>query len=142
VANTSRPLEVGLETGRIARRLQLNQDLTHEGVLLAGPAQTLGAMARAAFSKASPRTTSATCSAHHPRARELGWCWCGGGQPYGRRFDHISASESLSAVGCRFVHGVCEDGLSDHSAIMADNDPPTWRKPQFLSPCDEEPQRT
>ena len=98
-------------------------------------------MAGAAFSKASPRTTSATCSALHPRAKELGRYWRGGGQPYGRRFDHIFASESLGAVGCHFVHSVREDGLSDHSVILKDFDRPTWRRPQFLSTCDEGPQR-
>lgn len=39
----------------------------------------------------------------------------------GRRFDHIMASPSLlNGVQCRYIHSLREQGLSDHSAIIAD----------------------
>jgi len=63
----------------------------------------------------------------HPRAEAFSWYWRGGGKggatPVGRRFDHIFAAASLGATVCRYEHGVREDGLSDHSAILADFEP-------------------
>ncbi len=38
----------------------------------------------------------------------------------GRRFDHIFASDSLNAVGCRYLADARMNGLSDHSPIEAD----------------------
>ena len=62
-----------------------------------------------------------------PRAEAFSWYWRGGGKgdakPVGRRFDHIFAAASLGATACRYEHGVREDGLSDHSAILADFEP-------------------
>jgi exonuclease III len=37
----------------------------------------------------------------------------------GRRFDHVLASASLGGVGCDYIHGWREQGLSDHSAVEA-----------------------
>jgi len=37
----------------------------------------------------------------------------------GRRFDHIFASMALDVRECDYIHGVREEGLSDHSPILA-----------------------
>ena len=64
------------------------------------------------------------CRALHPSAEAFSWYWRGGGRggakPVGRRFDHIFAAASLGATACQCEHGVRGDGLSDHSAILAD----------------------
>lgn len=38
---------------------------------------------------------------------------------HGRRFDHIFASSSLNAVVCKYLHSLREEGLSDHSPLLA-----------------------
>ena len=38
----------------------------------------------------------------------------------GRRFDHMFCSRELVITGCEYLHGVREDGLSDHSALELD----------------------
>ncbi len=42
------------------------------------------------------------------------------GRSIGRRFDHVFASRALHPTGCRYLHFVREDGLSDHSALEVD----------------------
>ena len=37
-----------------------------------------------------------------------------------RRFDHIFASHSLAALSCDYLHGLREQGLSDHAPIEAE----------------------
>lgn len=41
----------------------------------------------------------------------------------GRRFDHIFATAALNPVTCEYLHHVRLDGLSDHSALVAEFDP-------------------
>jgi exonuclease III len=38
----------------------------------------------------------------------------------GRRFDHVFCSRDLVIKGCEYLHGVREDGFSDHSALELD----------------------
>ncbi len=45
------------------------------------------------------------------------WVWRGRGRRYGRRFDHVFASERLTPAACRYLHSFREGGLSDHSPI-------------------------
>ena len=61
----------------------------------------------------------------HPDSPEYSRVWHGRGKggvmkTVRRRFDHIFASERLGAIECSYVHHVREDGLSDHSAMLAD----------------------
>jgi exonuclease III len=55
--------------------------------------------------------------------QEYSWYWKGRGRKIGRRFDHIFASRSLRPLNCRYIHDVRDEGLSDHSAIVAEFDP-------------------
>ncbi len=42
------------------------------------------------------------------------------GTVVGRRFDHIFASNSLNASGCRYIDNARRNGLSDHSPVVAE----------------------
>ena len=56
---------------------------------------------------------------HGYAAQDFSWYWQRRNKHGGRRFDHIFASRSLNAIGCRYLHLLREQGLSDHSAIEA-----------------------
>ncbi len=51
--------------------------------------------------------------------REVSWVMRRKGRLYGRRFDHVFASRSLSPVGCTYLHELRDQGLSDHAPIEA-----------------------
>jgi exonuclease III len=64
----------------------------------------------------------------HPDEEEYSWVRRGRGRggakkKVRRRYDHVFASEMLGVVDCRYVHAVREEGLSDHSAILAAFEP-------------------
>jgi exonuclease III len=40
----------------------------------------------------------------------------------GRRFDHVFCSRDLKVLACEYLHHLCEEGLSDHSALELDFD--------------------
>lgn len=46
------------------------------------------------------------------------------GKIFKRRYDHIFASRSLNAVKCQYLHSLRKAGLSDHSPIEGEFDPP------------------
>ena len=47
----------------------------------------------------------------------LSWEWARWGGGY--RLDHVIVSADIEVEECRYEHGVREDGLSDHSALVA-----------------------
>jgi exonuclease III len=54
----------------------------------------------------------------HPEAiDEISWEWARWGGGY--RLDHLIVSSDLALEECRYEHGWREDGLSDHSALVA-----------------------
>jgi exonuclease III len=54
----------------------------------------------------------------HPEAiDEFSWEWARWGGGY--RLDHLIVSSDLALAECRYEHGWREDGLSDHSALVA-----------------------
>ena len=53
-------------------------------------------------------------------ATDASWVARRGDRQWGRRYDHIFASNQLTATACRYLHDWRTQGLSDHSAIEAD----------------------
>jgi exonuclease III len=54
----------------------------------------------------------------HPRATdEISWEWARWGGGY--RLDHLIVSGNLTVEACRYEHAWREEGLSDHSALIA-----------------------
>lgn len=57
---------------------------------------------------------------------DLSWWWKNRGSTGGYRLDHIFSSRHFEVAGCRYDHAVREQGLSDHSLIVAELN---WRRP-------------
>jgi exonuclease III len=57
-------------------------------------------------------------------ANDLSWWWKNRGSTGGYRLDHIFSSRHFEVAGCWYDHSVREQGLSDHSLIVAELD---WR---------------
>lgn len=59
---------------------------------------------------------------HGYRAREYSWCPDRGPEdvPKCKRYDHIFASVCLNPTACWYLHDLRGQGLSDHSAVVAD----------------------
>jgi exonuclease III len=53
-------------------------------------------------------------------ASDASWFARGRGRSWGRRYDHVFASQRLKPTACRYLHAWREQRLSDHSAIEAD----------------------
>jgi exonuclease III len=53
----------------------------------------------------------------HPEADEISWEWARWGGGY--RLDHLIVSGDLTVEDCRYEHAWREEGLSDHSALVA-----------------------
>ena len=60
--------------------------------------------------------------------QEYSWYWKAKGREIGRRFDHIFASVSLNPKECKYLPKFRQNGLSDHSPIVAIFEPRTDRK--------------
>lgn len=62
---------------------------------------------------------------HGYRAREYSWCPDRGPEdvPKCKRYDHIFASMRLNPTACWYLHNLRGQGLSDHSAVLADFEP-------------------
>ena len=56
---------------------------------------------------------------HGFEKQEMSWVIWMRGKKYGRRFDHIFASQLLNATAYSYLHKLREQGLSDHSPIEA-----------------------
>jgi exonuclease III len=54
---------------------------------------------------------------HGYTVQDFSWHFARTGKIIRRRFDHIFASRSLNAIECSYLHGLREEGLSDHSPI-------------------------
>jgi exonuclease III len=50
---------------------------------------------------------------------EYSWYWKGKGKEVGRRYDHFFASKILEPISCFYLHEYREQGLSDHSPMIA-----------------------
>ncbi|CAN5592761.1 exodeoxyribonuclease III [soil metagenome] len=55
--------------------------------------------------------------------RDVSWVSRNRGREYGRRFDHVFASQRLNATTCAYLHMLREPGLSDHAPIEARFEP-------------------
>jgi exonuclease III len=53
-------------------------------------------------------------------ANDLSWWWKNRGSTGGYRLDHIFSSRHFEVAGCWYDHSVREQGLSDHSLIVAE----------------------
>lgn len=53
----------------------------------------------------------------HPEADEISWEWARWGGGY--RLDHLIVSGEIAVEQCRYEHSWREEGLSDHSALVA-----------------------
>ena len=58
---------------------------------------------------------------HDYRVEEASWL-LPQNKSVGRRFDHMFASPAMRPVACGYIHDVRLNGLSDHSALVADFD--------------------
>ena len=54
---------------------------------------------------------------HGPEAREISWAWQRWGGGY--RLDHLIASSEVTTTSVRYLHEWREEGLSDHSPLLA-----------------------
>lgn len=54
---------------------------------------------------------------HGFEKREVSWVMWNRGKKYGRRFDHVFASQRLNPSTCTYLHEFLEQGLSDHAPI-------------------------
>lgn len=56
---------------------------------------------------------------HGFEKQDVSWVMRRSGKQYGRRFDHVFASQHLNPKTCHYLHSLREQGLSDHSPIEA-----------------------
>jgi exonuclease III len=57
------------------------------------------------------------------KRQETSWVMRRKEKEFGRRFDHVFASEQLHPYSCTYLHSLREQGLSDHSPIEVLFDP-------------------